>query len=643
VAGTPLYAPFRGPPKPAPTDEAVLEKITAYQDEEGPDGKPRGRNPYQRLARYYGVAEDNPKLYQLAGKLFAKGIDANEWLDAKIGTGEEPKARPVGPVDPRGMRTSVEPPPGDDSPPEEAGFIRNSNVRRRKAWLDDPLGQGAADTRQLARGADRALFKVPTKIATAISGKSLDPTEEEDAARSPGTAAVGQIAASIPTGGILAKPFMAATNPLVSAAANYGRGAGTLAGAAQGVGALPVVAGGMAGAQAAVDAASGEGRLGDVPGRAYEGAKLSLTPPNILVAAALGGAGGYARGVRQGNTQTGEDIRLRDEYGGRPSITRGAKGGAFDHPGIAERRGTSADVGALSRESNDAVLARLNARDKANQASYTQRRDEFLASPAGQKPVDITDDVNAAIQKIESNPQLPLSTRQATTQEIVRELSDDPLLKPYWQGSRLVVPPEMLNHVRQRFDALAQTNQPGQDAVMRGTAEKLRDVADKTGWDKVNKPYAEETENLKRGHQLLGLKNTPRTKEGDIAASKKGARVMRRAGENTVTGGLEQKDMDEFVQRFPELRDTVAAPRLLAAKNRLSFGTGEGGTLYTRMQNAIGRNVEPLEANVLEPLGRRLGQAAPFTASTGNAIVDAYIEYQRRQEEMARLLKGGGR
>lgn len=616
----------------APTDEALLERIDADQEEKGQ------RNPYQRLARYYGVEEDNPKLYMLAGKLMAKGLDPNEWLDQKIGTGGEPTPRKVEPIDPRGMRTSVEP-PAEEVQMQESGPIRRYVAYRDRMHTPEQL---KADARGMARGADRVLGRIPSKIGERLSGKSLAPTEAEDRERSPYAESAGSITAAFPAGGLAAKPVQAALNPLVQLATR-GRALGALAGAGEAALTVPVVGGTLAGVDAASDAMSGDDRAANIPQRAWEGAKLSMTPMNMLVAAALGGAGGYAKGLRRSNSQTGEDIRLREEFGGSPSVTRGATGGAFDEPGIANRRGTSADVGAISRESNDAVLGRLRERAGANEASYGQRRAEFLATPAGQTPVDVTDDVNLAIREIEGNAQIPLATRQATTQTILRELTDDELLKPFWKNGRLVVPPEMLNKVRQRFDDLAKTNEPIQDNIMRGTAEKLRDVEDKTGWLDVKQPYAEEAENLKRGHQLLGLKGATKTKATDIAASKKGARTMRRSGENTVTGGLESPDVAEFLERFPELRNQVFAPRLLAAKNRLSFGVPEGGTLYSRMSGLPMKNLEPLEANVLGPAAQAVGRAAPHVAGGGNAIVNAYIEQQRRNEEMARLLRNGGR
>lgn len=632
-------------PRVTPTDADVLARI---DDEIGRSG---ARDPYARFAQFYGISNDDPRLYQMIGKIMAKGIEPNAWLDAKIGTGPEPKTKPVQPVDPRRMRgdqrRGENPIRGDEAPgylpPTEdemlgldEGMAETGGLGTRAAVAAYGTITNPAKRREFERGlSDTITFGLAEKLAGKF-GADMSPEQAaaDVAEAGEGYRASGQIAGAFAPGGT--RYLAQNAGNAISRVAGLGRGrlAGTAIGMLGGAASAPVVAGASEAAKGAVDVATGNGAAIEIPRRAWEAAKGTATDPmSMMLAAGLGGAGGYSRGLRGSNSQTGEDIRLREEFGGRPSLTRGAKGGAFEDPEIRAPRGTSAEVQALARSANDRVRGRLNQRDQANQAGYAQREGEFLASPRGQQLHDVTDALNTESAAIMGNSRIPLAVRETVTRKMASEVLDDPAFSGSWtREGRLMLTPQQINHLRQRWDAIAATGEAGEDAVTRGVAERLRTVDDATGYDRVKAPYAAEVERLKRGHELLGMGSRARTEADDLVTSKRGARVLRRQGENTATGGLEGQDFDEFVRLFPELREVAMSPQLLAAKGRMTPSlSGEGGTLYSRLKGLPERNLEPIEANVLYPLGQTAGQAAGLVPQLKNPILGAYEETKRRK------------
>ncbi|MEP6652070.1 MAG: hypothetical protein ABJA82_01860 [Myxococcales bacterium] len=455
------------------------------------------------------------------------------------------------------------------------------------------------------------------------------------------------------------------------AAAGGGAGAivgGAAGGALGGAATAPLVGGALAAGQTAV-----QGDVTDAPRAGYEAAKATLKDPLAMAGGAvLGGLGGASQGIRSGDTQTGQDLRLVEEFGGSPRLLTGAKGGAFESPILRDRRGTTGEVGEVAREAGDSIRTGLNAKTKALQDQYAagKRRlatDDFVASPsrrradsdgtqvmadpnfvpegviprgdvtkprptpAGSEILDTAPMLDATSKLLESK-RLPASAKAAIKSEVLDVLEES--------GGRMSV--DDFNDFRGKLQDLSKVGEPGAKAHFRTLYKAAKDIIDDTEYGQLNATYSKGIEAQKRRHRQLGLgRTTTATDIEDPIAAKKVARVVRRQDENTATAGQEAVDVQRFIEENPEFRNALAASRLLSAKGRLRVGVPETGGLYERVGGLAMRNAEPLLGSVVYPAGKAVGDTAAAKAPGIIRLLEEAAAQRRRQdEERSRTLLG---
>jgi hypothetical protein len=391
---------------------------------------------------------------------------------------------------------------------------------------------------------------------------------------------------------------------------------------------------------------------------------------------ALGGLGGIAKGIRGGDTRTGEDIRSVEEAGGRPGVFRGAKGGAFEEAPLKGRRGTTADVGEVAREAGDEIRGGLNKRMDAASERYGEgleriRRDEFVAEPARRralasgKPEDTwesptrvsenpnwkldgqssrgvegptkgagtgalsTDPIRQAAEQLLESEELTRGARASIKSEVLDVLADKPTMSV-----------EKMNQFRRKLQNLAKYGEKTDAPHFKALHQEAKRIIDETELGQVNADYSQAIEASKRAHRQLGVgRGVSRTDIEDPVAGKKVARVVRRQEENTSTAGQEAKDVAKFIDENPEFGRLLQSSKLMAAKGRLRLGFPENGGLYEKIGGFLGRNVEPALGGVVYPLGSAVGgTGAALAPPMINKLQQALEEQRRRDQERAQML-----
>jgi hypothetical protein len=651
---------------------------------------------YTKLAQLYDTDEDDPRIYKLVQKITDKGIDPNQWIDTKIGTRQGPLERQS--VDPR-RDTSFKAGGGVRQKDVAAKDIRQGEslppTEDERLGIDDGMAKpgigtralvGAAtpeQRRQFLRGvSDTATFGLAEKAGNYFD-KDFAKSAATDAEQAPDARDYGAIAGAVMPGatgtvGRIAGKGVGAIGALgarLGGAAGGGIGSmigGGIGGAVGGAAAAPVVGGLVAGGQAAV-----KGPVEDGPEAALEGARATLHDPMAMLGgAALGAMGGVAQGIRRSDTRTGEDIRAVEEFGGKPSLLKGAKGGAFEDPRLKNRRGTTEDVGAVAREAGDDIRRGLNERTDAIQRRYGEgleriRRDEFVAEPSRRRavPSGRPEDTWEAATRVAENPNWKLEGQTSrpvegpTTGPGPGAISTEPIrvaAEKLLQSERLskaaraeikaevldalaekpTMGVEQLNEFRGKLQDLSKFGENTSKPHFKVLHRETKRLVDETDFGQVNAEYTEGIQAQQRAHRQLGLgKKTSRTDIEDPVAAKKVARVVRRQGENTATAGQEGIDVQRFLAENPEFTKQLAASRLMGAKGRLRFGLPEEGGLYDRLSGTAVRNIEPLLGSVAYPVGNAVGQTGAATAPTMIKLLeDAMAERRRRDEERARML-----
>jgi len=693
-------------------------------------------NLYGRFARLYDTDENDPRLYKLVGKIMDKGIDPGQWLDSKIGKRTE--APEIHSTDPRqdmsSMRsdyrpkakTDVKVEQGKSLPPTE-GEILGIDEGLAEPGIGTKIAFSGADPstrRQFLRGAsDTATFGLAEKAGKwaedaedYVSSKlglprnttpRLRDTETKDQQEAPDARDYGAMAGAMaPKGAVgriggyagkgiqeLSKLGARVGNALGSGTgASVGGAAGGLIG---GAASAPLVGGLVGGGQALVN-----GPIEDAPRAALEAGKATARDPLQMAGGALlGGLGGAAKGIRTGDGRTAEDIRLVEEFGGKPSLLKGAKGGSFEAPVLKNRRGTTSDVGEVAREAGDSIRGRLNAETDRLQREYGEGKrriaiDDFVATPDGPPQTARRGDTSVtrqipreSMREMVTYEGQPSKLVGSSYKEVPYERSSAmpgprprPLPEPDTGGldvspiraaaeklleskrltksAKSAIKSEVLDTLdelpkgRMTADELNDFRGKLQDMsrVGEATAQKhflklyhtSKKIVDDTEYGQLNATYSKGIEAQKRRHRQLGIgKNVSRTDIEDPVAGKKAARVVRRQDENTATSGQESVDVERFLTENPEFKEMLSASKLMSAKGRLRLGIPDTGGLYERVGGLATRNIEPILGSGVYPLGEAVGGTAAATApSMIRLLEDAAAQRRKRDEERERMLRG---
>lgn len=445
-----------------------------------------------------------------------------------------------------------------------------------------------------------------------------------------------------------------ASNLVVKNLANIGarlaaKGGGRIAGAALGAGAgaasVPVAAGVIAAGQQTV------GQLDPLgaPRAGWEAAKgAAFSPLAMLLGAAGGAAAGYGAGVSGGNSQTAKDIALRQEMGGKPSITRGAKGGAFEEPEIAGLRGSTDEVGQVADASANKVARNLTERFKTEVgAPYQAAKGAIEAS---NEVTDLAPLIDVA-KKVQGSKGTPTAVRSLIQREVLDDLEE--FKRTDVDGTvSYQMPVSVANEVRQKLSDFAKT---GSVDVPRGNAKigELYNTAKGLvgDFEEANAAYSTGKDQFAESFRQLGSKKpVSKLPEGPGAKIKLAQENivkqisdrLFRAGEKARLTGQEADDLATFAKAHPELELDVRLPEILAAKNRMSFKIPEGGLLPS-VKGIVTQNIEPLEANLTVPLADSMRTIAPTAGALANPIVRGMEADRERNRRLALRVRSGGK
>lgn len=524
---------------------------------------------------------------------------------------------------------------------EEPGLIRRgmSNIGTAAPSVKRQLERGISDSATLGLAE-----KIAKKVLPAVGYDMSDYSDEQaakDQSESSMARTVGSIGGALLPGGATSR---IGRGVLKVAGKLTGRVPGMLSGAAGGLAATPITAGLVAGGQQAVNAGGADDLMSiatgiaDVPKRAYEAARDTATNPLAMGLGGLAGAaGGAGARIRGSNTQTGRDLRAVEGAGAKPSLTAGAKGGAFDEAPFAGRNPRDFDSGELAREAGDTVRGGLRQRYQEAQGQYGADKAAAMESGALGTKVDITQQVQDMLG-IAEDASIPSGVRNGVLAKIQSEFLDDPVVKRMWTADGKLQPTvEELNYLRQRWDQIAKTGDPGEIDVLRNVAERLRAVEDTTPIADVKGPYAEEMGALRRAHNQLGLGPRVSTGPDDQAAAGRVAINLARRGQNTSTAGIREKPIEEFIAENPQYANMVNAVPLMQAAGRLKakLGVPESGGLMGRLGGLATQNLEPFLGGVVYPASKAAPGALIPPGSqlpTAEAIMQMLLDQQQQRK-----------
>jgi hypothetical protein len=380
---------------------------------------------------------------------------------------------------------------------------------------------------------------------------------------------------------------------------------------AAGVGAAE--AAGAAGLQAGTEAATTTGNVSDAPAAA---AAAATDPVNAGLGALFGGAFGAGAKIRARNP----NVELIESRGGRVGTFTPGSGGAMDDPlvqrGMENGRVTERGKGIVSRESADAVADRLEGRGRAVGEELRAGQREAEAAGNLDQPVDITD-LYVQVQQMVSNKMLPREVRGKIQQEILDDvltpMASDIGVGP---GKPFMVAAREANDIKKKLQYFAEfvpSGKPG--AAEPNFAQLSHEAGQSVGDDlsRLNRKANEQYKNLESAREGFGI---PGGANDQIPLSQReglATRLGRRGADNRYAGRDVNPQIEEALNRYPELRRYVEAPELLQARGNLEFGLGGNkvGGLYEKMKNIVGRNIDPAAVRLLAPLLMSVGRQAP--------------------------------
>lgn len=521
----------------------------------------------------------------------------------------------------------------------------------------DTLGD-SAKRRQLIRGVDDVMSGgYVTKGADWLTSKLPESLQHGTTGREPASmaetaAADTQAAPEYRTGGnligvALPSPVKAGAGKVLQATKKVIPGVGVLPGLARGVvtyeATAPLLAAGHA----------------DSAGRRLETAgEVATDPVGLLMAGGTGAAvEGVANKVRNSRGYQARQFIEKEGQGAKVGVTTPGKGGVFEKE-LAGVEPTDKGIGVAAKRGSKAILKGIKDEHRIEtSAPYKARKAEIDNTPAAGR----TRDATSIVQKM---------------QEAAYDLETDPSVQAKLEGrlklleryrkdpdSPVMVPERQLNGLRRslmRMAKIGQTDSPGEkEAPLRAAAFEAKALVDRGPYAALNEFYHEGMTKLGNQRQQLGLKaKAPADANVDV---KKLKLTLEREGQNTKTGGGDS-DIGAFREQNPQLRAPTNYAELARARADLSFRLAprHGGLIERAAGGAIGpvglaaataaghgvpgllgaagimamQNASPIAGRALAPLATR---------GAVNPIVWAYMEQQRRSEEMAKRLKAGGR
>jgi hypothetical protein len=498
--------------------------------------------------------------------------------------------------------------------------------------------------REMLRGvSDTVTFGGAERLARLVDDKFSEEQGAQDA-EEVGTnyRTGGQVAGTLMPGasGTVVRNLAGAGARL--AAKTGGRVAGALVGAGAGMASVPVASGVIAAGQQAV------GQLDPLgaPSAGWDAAKSAGSNPLAMALGALGGAAsGYGAGVRGGNSQTAQDMALRQELGGKASLGRGAKGGAFEDPAIAGLRGSTDEIGRVADASANKLATNLTSQFKNEVGKpYNAAKSAIEASD---EVTDLAPLIDVA-KKVQASKGTTIPVRGLIQREILDDLEEFKQVADDGAVS-YNMPVSVANEVRQKLSDFAKT---GSVDVPRGNA-KIGELynASKSlvgDFEEANAAYSAGKDKFAESFRQLGSKKpVNKLPEGPGAKVRMAQELVTkqisdrlfRGGEKARLTGQEADDLAAFIKKHPELELDVRLPEILAAKNRLGFKIPEGGLLPS-VKGIVTQNIEPLEANLTVPLADSMRTVAPTAGATANPIMRGYEVQRERERRLAEARRG---
>lgn len=530
-------------------------------------------------SKAYAIASENPgspeaeRARHILSKLPTISVGRN--MDKELAT--------AGSFSPSGSEASGEeldlPPTAD----EQVGLP--NEVKRPPIGTRMAAAVGNPGTRrQFLRGVhDYATLGAGNKLAQLIDPKFSADQEKADASESPEARPLGQLFGALTPGGASMRIGGAALK-LVNPIAKLGTGyagkmlTGGLAGAAANEIAVPAIEGGRAAIH------------GDNPLPAMR--DVATSPATPLVGAGLGLLAGGARGIHDSPGQVGRDIRLVEQYAGQPTPIGGAKGGVFDSPLLADLEGSDREVGTVSRKAAQRVLGGLQEEQSGLGKQYAAAKAE--AAQLGHLEGRVSgEEVVSEAQKLVSGERLTGAQKALIQREVIDTLQNHP------NGMTV----DDFNDFRAKLSDLAQMGPDGpSNQAMGNLFHAAKSAVDDTEMGPINRAYHEGRTALEGKYRSLKLK--PDTDQR--VAEERLANLIARRGENTVTAGVQDPEVEAFLEANPKYRAMFDSASLLRAKERMSAGLiPEGGGFFRRNagHHLLEKNLEPLQV-----LGYRLGQ-----------------------------------
>lgn len=329
-------------------------------------------------------------------------------------------------------------------------------------------------------------------------------------------------------------------------------------------------------------------------------------PYNYLLSGGFGAAGGMARGIRDSAGHTGRDIRLVESYGAKPTPFSGAKGGAFDSPLLSEA-GTAGEQGMASRRAAEKVMGSFDDESLALSRSYRESKASARAQGFLEGLID-TETIRQDANKLISGLRLTSSQRAAIQREVLDELDKFP-------GG---MPLDDFNDLRAKLGDIFGTG-PGEAAhpALDTLRQSAKRTVDDTEMGPINEAYHKGREAISRKHSQLGIAEGGRR---EVAEKQIANLIQRRANDEAAGAGIQEAGdlgTSQFLKENPRFKPAFDTARLLAAKERMSFGAEPQAAFHRRMgHHLLEKNLEPA-AVALYRMGvplERLGVPATVAA-----------------------------
>jgi hypothetical protein len=411
---------------------------------------------------------------------------------------------------------------------------------------------------------------------------------------------------------------------------------------------------------------------GNDPETAGRDALSAATDPKTLaLGAGLGTAQGLSREAAGAAREASPDLQLLDKHGlepgpipGRPIIRKdqpvlGQEGG----PPTGVRRATPATRGAAARAAGDTIESDLDASEKANNKRYGELKADALVKE-GMNPVPMAPTVQL-IDRHLADVGLNPATRAHLT-HLREQIMGRPIGNTGVMAGGIGIPTKMgvfgrVHQVDRLRDLADEFGRQGKlaganDIPLRQTADELRKAVEAGApqLTALNKTHHGLMSGLEERRALVG---DPENQGASFFARERegGARSarIRQAGEETATGGGQETDMGDRMERLASLgtpqlhagatlpvrpysyQDLIEQPRLQLAQEDLQLSPSK---LFSGTRSGPGmlhRAAEYIPMRLGYPAIRRLGDSDVGTQPmAADALVSA-IRGRKKKEENA--------